>query len=122
MAENKLAFKHSIDSIIKQDAYEYAALAYTGIKMTANMTQDEIENQLCDFLRTNILADDIAVSPDTELSLLGVDSFSLMELVLFIERRFGLELPAEALTPDNIASVRTLSAYCWASLTQNRHA
>jgi len=91
-------------------------------KMTANMTQDEIESQLCDFLHANILAGDVAVSADTELSLIGVDSFSLMELVLFIERCFGLELPADALTPDNIASVRTLSAYCLALLTQNRHA
>lgn len=80
--------------------------------MTSKMTQDDIEKQLCDFLRANILAGDVVVSPDTELSLIGVDSFSLMELVLFIERRFGLELPAAALTADNMASVRALAAYC----------
>lgn len=90
--------------------------------MTTTMTQDEIETQLCDFLRANVLAGDVAVSAETELTSIGVDSFSLMELVLFIERRFGLELPAEALTPENIASVKALSAYCLASLTQNSHA
>jgi len=76
------------------------------------LSLEEIASQLCVFLRENILASDIAVTPDTELSHIGVDSFSLMELVLFIERRFGLELPAEALVPENIASVRSLSAYC----------
>ena len=80
--------------------------------METDITASEIANQLCEFLQSNVLAGDVAVNPDTELSQLGVDSFSLMELVLFIERRFGLELPAEALIPENIANVRVLSAYC----------
>lgn len=71
-----------------------------------------IAAELCDFLRDNVLAGEVAVSPEMALSQIGVDSFSLMELVLFIERRFGLELPAEALIPENIASVSSLSAYC----------
>lgn len=83
---------------------------------TSKYSAAEIENQLCDFLRENILAPDVAVTAETELVDIGVDSFSLMELVLFIERRFGLELAAEALTPENIASVGTLSAYCTAQL------
>ncbi|POZ50051.1 acyl carrier protein [Methylovulum psychrotolerans] len=90
--------------------------------MTTNPTQDDIESQLCEFLRTNVLAGDVAVSPETPLSLIGVDSFALMELVLFIERRFGLELPAEALTPENIASAGALAGCCVVLLAQNRHA
>jgi acyl carrier protein len=85
-------------------------------------TLEEITSQLCNFLRENILAGDVVVTPDTELSHIGVDSFSLMELVLFIERRFGLELPAEALIPENIASVRRLSACCVALLNKNQNA
>ncbi len=80
------------------------------------LSADEIASQLCVFLRDNVLAPQIEVTSDTELSEIGVDSFSLMELVLFIERQFALELPAEALTPENIASVGTLSAYCVAQL------
>jgi acyl carrier protein len=45
-----------------------------------------------------------------------------MELVLFIERRFDLELPAESLIPENIASVRVLSAYCVSLLHRRRNA
>jgi acyl carrier protein len=80
--------------------------------MANDITASEIANKLCEFLQSNVLAGDVAVNPYTELSQLGVDSFSLMELVLFIERRFGLELPAEALIPENIANVRALSDYC----------
>lgn len=87
--------------------------------MAAEVTLEEVASQLCGFLRDNVLAGDVVVSPDTELSHIGVDSFSLMELVLFIERRFRLELPAEALIPENIANVRVLSAYCVSLL--NKH-
>ena len=87
--------------------------------MATDITAPEIANQLCDFLRTNVLAGDVDLNPETELSQLGVDSFSLMELVLFIERRFGLELPAEALIPDNIANVRVLSDYCVSLLNKD---
>ncbi len=81
--------------------------------MPANKySAEDIANHLCEFLREHVLASSIIVSADTELTDIGVDSFSLMELVLFIERKYGLELPAESLTPENISSVATLSAYC----------
>ncbi|MCX7086616.1 MAG: acyl carrier protein [Methylococcales bacterium] len=90
--------------------------------MAVDVTFEEVASQLCDFLRANVLAGDVAVDADTELSHIGIDSFSLMELVLFIERRFGLELPAESLTPENIASVRCLSTYCVVLLNKHRNA
>ena len=77
-----------------------------------NLSFEDISSQLCDFLQKNILAAEIEVNPETELTTIGVDSFSLMELVLFIERCFGLILPPESLTAENIASVKTLSSYC----------
>ncbi len=77
-----------------------------------NYNFEEISSELCDFLQKNILAPEVALSPETELTTIGVDSFSLMELILFIERRFGLVLPPESLTAENIASVETLSNYC----------
>jgi len=73
---------------------------------------EEIANALCTFLRDNVLAPCVDISPETDLSAIGVDSFSLMEMILFIERRFNLVLPAESLTPENLASVKTLSQYC----------
>ena len=77
-----------------------------------NYSAEEISSALCSFLQQNILAPDVQVTPDTELALIGVDSFSLMEIILFIERRFGLILPPESLTPQNTSSVSNLSLCC----------
>lgn len=74
--------------------------------------KDEIVKQLCGFLTDNILAASVELSADTHLTSIGVDSFSLMEMILFIERKFDLVLPAESLTPDNIFSVNSLSQHC----------
>lgn len=78
---------------------------------------DKIATSLCDFLRENILAPEVEVTPNTELSLIGIDSYSLMELILFIERRYGLILPVEMLTPENTATVYALG-YCCNHLLQ----
>jgi len=87
----------------------------------AAVNAEEIATQLCFFLRENILASSVDISFETDLSSIGVDSFSLMEVILFIERRYGLVLPAESLIPENLASVDTLSHYC-ASLLNNTNA
>lgn len=72
---------------------------------TSNLCQE-----LCDYLTTEVLRAGSPVREDDVLSELGVDSFSIMELVLFVERRFGVVLPMERLTPESIRTVRTLAA------------
>lgn len=79
---------------------------------SSESSEAEFAKQLCGFLSDNVLASSVELSPETDLSSIGVDSFSLMEMVLFIERRFGLVLPAESLTPENISSVNALSRHC----------
>ncbi len=85
--------------------------------MTINVSinshqQEDIAERLCDFLRNNIISPEVTVKSDTGLNLLGVDSFSLMEMILFIERCYGLVLPPETLTTDNIATVDSWSQLC----------
>lgn len=77
-----------------------------------------IAETLCVFLQENILAPEITVTTNTDLSSIGVDSFSLMEIILFIERRFNLVIAPESLTPENIASVHALSLCCNQLLTE----
>lgn len=79
---------------------------------------EEIAVQLCAFLQENIVAVGVVISPTTDLSGIGVDSYALMELILYIERRYGLVLPPESLTPENIATVDTLSKYCAECLSE----
>lgn len=78
----------------------------------------DISAELCAFLQDNILAPGTSIQPDSELALLGVDSYSLMELVLFIERRYGLVLAPDALTPENLLSTHNLSVCCAQQLQQ----
>lgn len=73
------------------------------------MDQLELEKSLCEFIKENLIADTIDLKPDTLLADIGMDSFSTIEVVLFIERKFGIQLPDDVLTPSNIASVASLS-------------
>jgi len=68
-----------------------------------------ISSEICDFLRTNVLAEGVSFDENTPLSLLGIDSFSIIEMLLFIERRFNIIVPESELTPDNLKSVAALA-------------
>ncbi len=68
-------------------------------------------DQICGFLRTSVLDEHIDLTAESRLSDLGVDSVSLVALLLFIERRFGVMLPESALTRENLETVETL-AHC----------
>ncbi len=79
------------------------------------MQRNAIANDLCQFIRDNLVAKNVTVEATTPLKQLGLDSFSIIEIVLFIERQYGLALPDEALSPQNIHSPETL-ATCVESL------
>lgn len=74
-------------------------------------TNQNIAESLCSFIRSNLVAEGVQVAPATPLAQLGLDSFSLIEIVLFVERQFGLQLPDEALSQENIHSSETLANY-----------
>jgi len=40
----------------------------------------------------------------------GIDSFSTVEIILFIERKFGVAIPDEKLIPDNFKTLNALAA------------
>ena len=63
---------------------------------------------LCKFISTELVAPGVTVTSTTSLEQLGIDSFSIIEIILFIERQYGVTLPDEALTKENIYSVETI--------------
>jgi len=71
--------------------------------------QEEIESALIEFVRDNVVAKGVRVEPESVLREVGVDSYSVIEMVLFLERRFGIELPEEKLIPENLKSLRALA-------------
>lgn len=71
--------------------------------------QSKICENLCGFIQANLVADGVQVDGETSLTKLGLDSFSIIEIVLFVERQYGLTLPDEALSQENIQSASTLA-------------
>ena len=66
-------------------------------------------NALKDFICTNIIAENIEIESDTILKDIGVDSFSIIEIVLFIERKFGKLIPDHLLVPETFATLDNLA-------------
>jgi acyl carrier protein len=69
----------------------------------------EIRTELLAFLREQV-GWDAAFSPETDLLATGVlDSLLLIDLVLHIERVFGVTLGSGDVTPTNFRSVESLA-------------
>jgi acyl carrier protein len=73
------------------------------------MSRDVIE-PLGEYVIEQHLDGRAEVSPDTPLLEWGIlDSFSVAELLVFIEARFGVILPASSISPQHFGSLRTLA-------------
>jgi acyl carrier protein len=74
--------------------------------MDANIIIAEIKS----YIEKNILAEGVHVDADTNLKQVGIDSFSTVEVILFIERKFGVSIPDEKLVPDNFKTIQALAS------------
>ncbi len=75
----------------------------------SKIATSEISQALCNFIIGNLVAPNIEVDPETPLEKLGLDSFAIIEIILFIERKYGLTLPDHELTKENIHSPQSLA-------------
>lgn len=62
------------------------------------------------YIEKNIVAENIQIDAATNLKQAGIDSFSTVEIILFIERKYGVVIPDEKLIPENFATLQSLSA------------
>jgi acyl carrier protein len=77
------------------------------------MKADEVKVGVRDFIRTNFLFDDKRVVGDDE-SLLGsgiVDSTGILELISFLEEKFGLKFKDYELVADNFDSITKIAVF-----------
>ena len=86
--------------------------------MTPEKDPKAIAAQLCEFARTNFVTDGADFDENSSLSHAGIDSFALVELLLFCEREIGVRVPDSHLTGNNLTSMATL-AKCIAELARN---
>jgi acyl carrier protein len=68
--------------------------------------QAGLQTYICQDLGANIPD----LDPETPLASAGIDSMALLRILLFVEERFGVYLPDEALTAENIYNLSSLSA------------
>jgi acyl carrier protein len=66
--------------------------------------------QIKKYIQNNILAENIPLDATTDLKQAGIDSFSTVEIILFIERKFGVAIPDEKLVPENFKTLQSLAA------------
>lgn len=86
-------------------------LNHPALRMTTPISSAAIAENICFFIRSHLVASGIEVTPATPLERLGLDSFSLIEIILFVERQYQLQLSDEALSQENICSSETLANY-----------
>jgi acyl carrier protein len=86
--------------------------------MTPQTDPKTITEQLCQFARANFVADGADFDEHSPLAKAGIDSFALVELLLYCERVLGVRVPDSHLTGNNLASMSTL-ANCIAELARS---
>lgn len=74
------------------------------------MSAQSIIAEIKKYIENNIIAEDIQIEAGTNLKEIGIDSFSIVEIILFIERRFGVAIPDEKLVPDNFKTLQALAS------------
>lgn len=70
----------------------------------------EIETKLLEFLKREVFAPEVVVTPETDLIAAGFDSMSLVRLLLFIETDYGFWIPESEITGDALQNVRALAS------------
>jgi acyl carrier protein len=73
-----------------------------------------MEEKIIAYISDELVTDpgQLPLESDTPLIDTGVlDSLSLLRLVMFVEERFGITVAPEEVTPDNFATVNSISAY-----------
>ena len=75
------------------------------------MTAQEIENKLLDGIAAITGADKAALAADKPFHELGIDSLGFVEILVFIEKTFKLQLIQSDLTRKDFETVRSLAAF-----------
>ena len=74
---------------------------------------EDLKKIIADYIKKEYLDedDDMAVLPDTKLISSGiVDSFSMVSLKTFLEKKFQVKLPDDKATPEAFDSVNNIIA------------
>ncbi|HWN96763.1 MAG TPA: acyl carrier protein [Methylomirabilota bacterium] len=69
-----------------------------------------IEAELLAFLRREVFAPELDITPETDLVSAGFDSMSLVRVLVFVEQTYQLWIPESEITGESLKNLRTLAA------------
>ena len=74
---------------------------------------DHIFDEIGKFVETDIF--DQSFSFDNSLSFkdLGIDSFAIIQIILFIERKYNVKIETDDLIPKNLESIHSLAVFTY---------
>ncbi len=75
------------------------------------MTVQEIESALLEGIASIISADRESLAADRPFHELGIDSLGFVEILVFIEKTFKLQLIQSDLTKKDFSTVRSLASF-----------
>lgn len=77
--------------------------------MGKKYSEQDICNELIKYITNSLVDGSVVMEKETAFTKIGLDSSSVIELVLFIERKFQVAIPETDLVPDNLKSVAALA-------------
>ena len=75
---------------------------------------DQIKEHLVSFLKNEIFDSSVTLETDTDLFESGFDSFSLIKLIVYIEKKFRIHIPDEKITEETFRNINSLSELVYA--------
>ena len=73
------------------------------------LSEAQLTQELINFIQDNILDSTVEIQIETPLKSIGIDSFSIIELVLFLERKHNISIQEKDMLPENFKSVEALA-------------
>ncbi len=70
---------------------------------------EALENRLIKAIGERVLSLPSSFGPDNDLYEAGLDSMAIMQLLLMVEEEFGVTIPVESVSRENLASARALA-------------
>jgi acyl carrier protein len=71
-------------------------------------TAHQIQEALSSYLSARFLASSVKLDAQLPFSEFGIDSMSVVELVMYLEEKFGIEIPSDQLTGEHLRSLSSL--------------
>ena len=78
---------------------------------------NDVEAEIIAYLRMVIFDAAVLIERDTDLLAAGLDSIALLNLLLFLEKRYGVCIPDESITEEVIRTVKTFAALVCSLMT-----